>query len=87
LKELAKVLEKPEELKVRVNVQGVPLALARNGEKQRVTKVYENWQTIEEWWGKEITRNYFRVKTSKGLVCDIYRDMPDGIWYLSQIYD
>ncbi len=84
---MAKVLEKPEELKVRVNVQGVPLTLARNGEKQRVTKVYENWQTVEEWWGKEITRNYFRVKTSKGLVCDIYRDMPSGNWYLSQIYD
>ncbi len=84
---MANVLEKPEELKVRVNVQGVPLTLARNGEKQRVTKVYENWQRVEEWWGKEITRNYFRVKTSKGLVCDIYRDMPNGNWYLSRIYD
>ena len=84
---MAKVQEKPEELKVRVNIQGVPLTLARNGDKQRVTKVYENWQTVEEWWGKEITRNYFRVKTSKGLVCDIYRDMPDNNWYLSQIYD
>ena len=84
---MAKVQEKPEELKVRVNIQGVPLTLARNGDKQRVTKVYENWQTVEEWWGKEITRNYFRVKTSKGLVCDIYRDMPDNNWYLNQIYD
>ena len=84
---MAKVLEKPEELKVSVNVQGVPITLARNGEKQRVTKVYENWRVVEEWWGKEITRNYFRVKTSKGLVYDIYRDMPGGGWYLSQIYD
>jgi len=84
---LAKVLEKPEELKVNVNVQGVPLTLARNGEKQRVTKVYQHWRVAEEWWGKEITRNYFRVKTSKGLVYDIYRDMPNGNWYLSQIYD
>ena len=84
---MAKVLEKPEELKVNVNVQGVPLTLARNGEKQRVTKVYQHWRVAEEWWGKEITRNYFRVKTSKGLVYDIYRDMPNGNWYLSQIYD
>jgi len=84
---LAKLLEKPEELKVKVNVQGVPLTLARDGEKQRVTKVYEHWQKVEEWWGKEVTRNYFRVKTSKGLVCDIYRDMPDGNWYLSRIHE
>jgi hypothetical protein len=84
---LAKMLEKPEELKVTVNVQGVPLTLARNGEKQRVTKVYESWQKVEEWWGKEVTRNYFRVKTSKGLVCDIYRDTPDGGWFLSRVHD
>ena len=87
VRELAKVLEKPEELKVRVNIQGVPITLARNGERQRVTKVYQHWRVVEEWWGSEITRNYFRVKTNKGLVCDIYRDMPNGNWYLSQIYD
>ena len=84
---MAKVLEKPEELKVSVNIQGIPIALARNGERQRVTRVYQHWRVVEEWWGKEITRNYFRVKTNKGLVCDIYRDMPGGGWYLSQIYD
>ncbi len=84
---MARVLEKPEELKVRVNVQGVPLTLARDGERQRVTKVYEHWQTVEEWWGKEITKHYFRVKTNKGVVCDIYRDMPTGDWYLSRIHD
>ena len=36
---------------------------------------------------KELTRNYFMVKTNKGLVCDIYRDMPDGNWYLSRIHE
>jgi len=84
---LAKILEKPEELQVTMNVKGTPLTLARNGEKQRVTKVYQHWQAVEEWWGKEISRNYFRVKTNKGLVCDIYRDMPDDIWYLSHIHE
>jgi hypothetical protein len=83
---LAKMLEKPEELKVTANVQGVPLTLARNGEKQRVTRVYQSWQKVEEWWGKEVTRNYFMVKTSKGLVCDIYRDTPDGGWFLSRVH-
>jgi hypothetical protein len=79
---LAKILEK-EGLKVSVNVQGVPLTLARNGEAQRVTKVYKNWRVAEP----EILRNYFTVKTSRGLVYDIYRDMPGGGWYLSKVYD
>jgi hypothetical protein len=84
---LAKVLEKPEELKVRVNVQGIPLSLARDGDRQRITRVYEEWQQVEEWWGKEMSRHYFRVKTNKGMVCDIYRDMPGGSWYLSKVYE
>jgi len=84
---LARILEKPEELKVSVNMQGVPLTLVRNGDNQRITKVYEQWRVAEEWWGKEVLRNYFKVKTSRGLVYDIYRDMPSGGWYLSQIYD
>ena len=83
---MAKLLEKPEELRVSVNIQGVPLTLVRNGGAQRITKVYQNWRVVEEWWGKGILRNYFRVKTNRGLVCDIYRDMPTG-WYLSRIYD
>lgn len=84
---MAKLVEKPEELKVSVNMQGMPLALVRDGEKERITKVYQQWRVSEEWWGKEITRNYFRVKTNKGLVYDIYRDMPAGSWYLSKIHD
>jgi len=84
---VAKLLEKPKELKVIVNVQGIPLVLVRDGERQRVTKVYERWQAVEEWWGKEILRNYFRVKTNKGLVYDIYRNIPSGSWYLCRIYD
>ena len=84
---MVRILEKPEELRVRVNVQGVPLTLVRDGEKQRITKVYEQWRVAEEWWGKEILRSYFRVKTNKGLVYDIYRDMFNDCWYLSKVYD
>jgi hypothetical protein len=84
---LARILEKPEELKVSVNMQGVPLTLVRNGDNQRITKVYEHWRVAEQWWGKEILHNYFKVKTNRGLVYDIYRDMPSSCWYLSRIYD
>jgi hypothetical protein len=84
---LAKILEKPEELRVTANVQGIPLTLARNGDRQRVTRVYEEWQKDEQLFGQEMSRHYFRVKTNKGMVCDIYRDMPNGGWYLSRIHD
>jgi hypothetical protein len=84
---LARILEKPEELKVRVNVRGVPLNMVRDGEKERITKVYEQWQVSEEWWGKEILKNYFRVKTNRSVVYDIYRDTLNDCWYLSKVHD
>jgi hypothetical protein len=84
---LAKILEKPTELAVTVNVQGIPLSLDIDGDRQRVTKVYEKWRSVEEWWGKEVSRNYFRVKTNKGIVCDVYRELPGSGWYLSRIHD
>ena len=84
---MAKLLEKPEELTVKVNVRGIPLSLSLDGDRQRITKVYEKWRAVEEWWGKEMDCSYFRVKTSKGMVCDIYHDLPGGNWYLSRIHD
>lgn len=79
---MAKTREK-EELKVSVNVQGVPLNLARNGQSQRITKVYKNWRVAQPG----TSCNYFTVKTSRGLVYDIYRDTTDSCWYLSKVYD
>lgn len=84
---MAKLTQKPEELKVNANVQGTPITIKRNGETQRITKVYQRWREAEDEWDKKIARNYFTVKTNRGLVCDIYRDMPVGCWYLSRIYD
>lgn len=34
-----------------------------------------------------IDREYFRVRTARGIVCEIYRDLLTGAWYLQRIYD
>lgn len=83
---MAKLLEKPEELRVSTNIQGVPLNLFRNGKVERVTKVYQRWHTTDLLWGHESSKDYFRVKTSSGLVCDIYRDIIANSWYLGRIH-
>ena len=84
---MARVLEKPEEIKVSSNVKGVPLSLTRNGKREKISSIYQHWRVTDEWWGKEIQRDYFRVKTSKGLACDIYHDIAANSWYLSKIHD
>lgn len=83
---MAKLIDKPEELRVTVNVEGVPLTLSRNGKGERVTKVYHHWHVTEQWWEQEVPKEYFTVKTSSGLVYDIYRDGLTDSWYLSRIH-
>jgi hypothetical protein len=34
-----------------------------------------------------IAREYFRVRTARGIVYEIYRDLLTGAWYLQRIYD
>jgi hypothetical protein len=84
---MAKQLEKPLEIRVRANIAGVPVSLIRNGRSEKVTAIYGRWRIADEWWGKEVERDYFRVRTSAGLVGDIFRDTTSNRWYLSKILD
>jgi len=84
---MAKQLEKPPEIKITANINGVPICLTRNGRGEKVTAIYERWRIADEWWGKEVVRDYFRIRTSAGLVCDIFRDTTSNRWYLSKIHD
>jgi len=80
---MAKPLERPEEIKVTVNIEGVPLSFLRNDKRHRVTAIYHRWQGVGEW-GTETEREYFKVK-SRGLIYDIYHDLANNRWYISKI--
>lgn len=77
---MAEVLKEPEEIRVTANVKGVPVSLSRKGKREKITRIYD-------WWFLEIGKSYFRVKTSRGLVYDIYHDVANNHWYLDKIYD
>jgi len=81
---MAQLLEKPEELRVTANIEGTPLTLSRNGKAERVTRIYQQWQVSEPVFGQDNLKNYFRVKTSKGLY-DIFRDTLSNCWYLGRV--
>jgi hypothetical protein len=81
---MAKLLEQPEELKVTANIEGTPLSVSRNGKPERVTRIYQQWQVSDEIPQQENLKNYFRVKTSKGLY-DIYRESISNSWYLGRV--
>ncbi len=80
-------MEKRGKIEVRANINGTPVSFTRNGHREKVAAIYERWRLADEWWGSEVERDYFRVKTSSGLVCDIYRDTTSNCWYLDRIHD
>ena len=84
---MAKLLEKPEELKVTTNIEGTPLTIARSGKSERITMIYKSWRESVQMQSQEILKNCFRIRTSKGLICDIYRDIVSNLWYLDRICD
>jgi len=84
---MAKLLEKPEELKVTSNIEGTPLTISRNGKVERVTRIYQQWKVQEppkQLFDQETLKSYFRVKTSKGLY-DIFRDTVSNAWFLGRV--
>jgi len=81
---MAKLLEKPEELRVTANIEGTPLTLSRNGKSERVTRIYQQWRVSEQLFEQENFKSYFTVRTSKGLY-DIYRDTASNLWFLGRV--
>jgi hypothetical protein len=82
---MAKLLEKPEALRVTANIEGTPLTITRNGKAERVTRIYQQWRVSEQLFEQENLKNYFRVRTSKGLICDIFRDTASNSWFLGRV--
>ncbi len=80
-------IQRVREIEVKTDTAGVPVSLVRNGRREEITAVCEHWRLADEWWGKGVERDYFRVETSAGLVLDIYRDSTSGGWYLDGIHD
>lgn len=84
---MARRLAEPQEIKVRTSINGVPVSLVRNSRSERIAAVYQQWRASDSWWGKEVERHYFTVRTNTGLVCNIFRDTVDNHWFLSEIHD
>lgn len=40
-----------------------------------------------EIWQGGVDREYFRVRTGRGIVCEMYRNLLTGAWHLQRIYD
>jgi hypothetical protein len=60
--------------------QGIP---------HHICEVCNRWRVHTRWWvpGGSVWREYVKVTTDTGLLCQLYRDPAGGEWYLARLYD
>jgi hypothetical protein len=76
-------------IRVRCSGEGRPLAFTWHGEPYRVDSIEEVREPRLDWWSAtgEIHRVYFLVVTNRALICEIFRDVPTGEWFMARVFD
>jgi hypothetical protein len=86
---MTRLLAEPEPLAVDLTAAGVPVRFIWRGSAHEVDMVANRWRVTSTWWvaGAEAAREYFKVVTTEGLLCIVYRDMAAGGWFMARVYD
>jgi len=80
-----KQLKDKEALKVRTNIEGTPVAIINNMRPENIVRIYDKWCN-EEGNDSQRRRNYFKVRTNRGIIYDIYREEISKQWYIGKTY-
>ncbi|MBM3149925.1 MAG: hypothetical protein FJ022_05160 [Chloroflexi bacterium] len=78
-------LQKKDQLRVSTNIEGTPVCIARDAKPERIIRIYQQWHGPTEAHC-DSGRTYYKIRTSKGIVCDIYREDMSQTWHIGQIY-
>ncbi len=79
----------PKGIEVRAGESGAPVLLSIDGHPHRVKTVEDVLEPCLDWWSPagEAHRVYYLVTTDRGLICEVYRDVATGAWYLARTFD
>ena len=75
--------------RIAVRVDGaVPQGFYWQYEEHPIHDLSIHWRIHTGWWnGHEIWRDYWEVTTRTGLLCVLYHDLLEDVWYLERIYE
>jgi len=84
---MSKLFQQAVRLEVEEGRHREPLAFVYKGRRERVKETLKRWRVVQGWWKRAVEREYLQVRTESGIVCELYRDLLTGAWYLQRIYD
>ena len=77
-----RALNAPRRIWVVANANARPSQLKIRGQLLTVREIQDRWRIHDEWWRREISREYFRVVVDAGRIHTVFHDLIEGGWYL-----
>jgi hypothetical protein len=67
----------------------MPAGFVWQGTSHQIAEVCNRWRVHTGWWepGQAVSREYLKVATNSGFLCQVYRDLCTGQWFLTRLYD
>jgi len=84
---MSKLFKEAIRLEVEEGIQHRPITFLHKGRREGVGEILKRWRVVQGWWRRSVEREYFQVKTESGSVCELYRNLLTGAWYLQRVYD
>lgn len=75
-----RALNNPKPLTV-ISEYGQPKMLVTPKSQEAVMQIQDVWIVQDEWWRKEIDRQYFALLTMDGELRTIFHDRVEDAWY------
>ena len=84
---MTKSLPSPPVIDVKTDAKGNPVHLRWRRWRQDVSAVCNRWRVADDWWRKEVARDYYKIRLADGTLCVIFRDLNEDKWHLHRVYD
>ncbi|MFU8796162.1 MAG: DUF6504 family protein [Dehalococcoidia bacterium] len=84
---MSKLFRDAIRLEVEEGYRHKPVTFIYKRRRARVRETLKQWRVVRGWWKRPVEREYFQVKTESGTICELYRDLLTGAWYLQRIHD
>lgn len=69
--------------------KSTPSGFVWQGTAHQIDEVCKRWRVHTRWWepSQVVHREYLKVTTDSGFLCQLYRNLHTGHWFLARLYD
>lgn len=76
-----------QKVTVRCDAHGLPLSFRWQNLSREIQEIIDSWLEIGSWWRNESPKVFFQVRTALADRYTLYRELPEGDWYLYRVED